>query len=289
MLLMARKGSASLLALLASVAVTSHLHSAKAAEDACLSAPVDGQKLRRADKLIEAHDRFTTCARKTCPARIVQECTRWLHEVDDILPSIVAAARDGRGADLLDVRLSVDDQPPADIGPRAIPLNPGPHKLVFHREGMPDIAEDVLLREGEKNREVTATFKAPEPPPPPPAPPPPPTPVIVRPVPVAVWVLGGVTVVGGAGFATFAALGVTERGRDCAAAGCTQSQKDSIETKFRIGDISLAVGAVALVTGTVLFLVRPKVEKPATLGYLGLSPEVLLERRGGVVVLGTRF
>jgi hypothetical protein len=154
------------------------------------------------------------------------------------------------------------------------------------------------VREGEKNREVTVVFKAPEPPPSPPPPPP----AFERPVPVAVWVLGGLTVVGGALFATFGALGVSERGSTCAPQGCTESQRDSIETKFRIGDISLAVGAAALVTGTVLFFTRAQVEKPAPLSaraladlrdavtrspraYLGVAPN----KGGGALVVGARF
>jgi hypothetical protein len=268
-------------ATLAAAAATSYVPTVHALDESCLTSPVEGQKLRRADKLIDAHARFSLCARRTCPARIVQECTRWLHEVDDITPSVVAVARDAQGADLLDVRLSIDGQPPAELSARAIVLDPGPHKLVFQRPGSPDIAQDVLLREGEKDRVITATFKGKEPPPPPPPPPPP---IIERPVPLVVWILGGVAVVGGATFATFGALGVSERGSDCAPAGCTQSQKDSIETKFHVGDISLGVGVIALVTGGVFFFTRPPVDKPG-LGYLVIRPTV----GGGVAAVGGSF
>jgi len=252
-------------------------------DDACLTSPVEGQKLRRVDKLLDAHERFTQCARRTCPARIVQECTRWLHEVDDLIPSIVPVARDAQGADLMDVQVSIDDQPAAEMSARAVQLDPGPHKLIFHRQGSPDIEQDVLLREGEKSRSIVATFK----PPPPPAPPPPPPPVIERPVPAVVWVLGGFAVLGGAGFATFGALGLSERSSDhCVPAGCTQSQKDSIETKLRIGDVSLAVGVVAVVTGGVFFLTRPKVERaPPASAFVDFQPAP----RGGVAVVGARF
>src|ERR1700733_14029764 len=84
-------------------------------DDPCLISPVEGQKLRRVDKLLDAHERFTQCARRACPARIVQECTRWLHEVDDLIPSIVPAARDAQGADLLDAQVSIDDQPAVEM------------------------------------------------------------------------------------------------------------------------------------------------------------------------------
>jgi hypothetical protein len=266
-------------ATLMAAAVTSYVPAIHALDDSCLTSPVEGQKLRRADKLIDAHARFSQCARRTCPARIVQECTRWLHEVDDITPSVVAAARDAQGADLLDARLSIDGQPPAELSARAVVLDPGPHKLVFSRPGSADIEQDVLLREGERDRVITATFKAKEPPPPPPPPP-----IVERPVPLVVWILGGAAVVGGVTFATFGALGVSERGSDCAAAGCTQSQKDSIETKFRVGDVSLGLGVIALATGGVFFFTRPTVEKPG-LGYLVMSPTL----GGGVAAVVGSF
>jgi hypothetical protein len=272
-------------AAVACLAMTPLMSSAAAPkpDDACLTSPVEGQKLRRVDKLLDAHERFAQCARRTCPARIVQECTRWLHEVDDIIPSIVPVARDAQGADLMDVQVSIDDQPASEMSARAVQLDPGPHKLVFHRQGSPDIQQDVLLREGEKGRSIVATFKPPAPPPAPPSPPP----VIERPVPVVVWVLGGFAVLGGAGFATFGALGLSERSSDhCVPAGCTQSQKDSIETKLRIGDVSLGVGVLAVVTGSVFFLTRPRVERGAApAAFVDLQPA----RGGGVAVVGARF
>jgi hypothetical protein len=68
--------------------------------DPCLTAPVDGQKLHKAGKLVEARDRFAVCARNTCPGEIVQDCTRWSREIDEALPSVVMAAQDPEGGDL---------------------------------------------------------------------------------------------------------------------------------------------------------------------------------------------
>jgi hypothetical protein len=252
--------------------------------DVCLTAPVDGQRARKAGELLEARERFTTCASRTCPARIVQECTRWLHEVDDALPSVVAIAKDGGGADLVDVKIQIDERPVEDISARAIPLDPGRHKIVFHRIGNADIAEDVLLHEGEKNRNIVATFK------PAPALLVASTPVLIstRPVPWLVWVMGGVAVAGAASFATFGALGVSQRSSDGCAAGCTQADKDSIETKFHIGDISLAIGVVALVTGTVVYFTRPTKVHPMESAGQPLF-DVHPVPGGGSMSLGARF
>jgi hypothetical protein len=279
---MPARGRASWVAMLAAAAATSYVPTLHALDDACLSAPVDGQKLRRADKLVDAHDKFALCAQRKCPARIVQECTRWLHEVDDITPSIVAAARDSQGGDLLDVRVSVDGQPMADMSARAMVLDPGPHKLVFRRVGSADIEQEVLLHEGEKNRAITATFKTKE------LPPPPPPPVLERPIPLVVWILGGVAAVGGVTFIALGAAGVSERGSDCSPAGCTQAQKSSIESKFYVGDASLGIGVIALVTGGVFFFTRPTLERPAA-AFLQVRPILGGGPGGGVVGLGGSF
>ena len=40
----------------------------------CFSAPVEGQKLRQAGKLLAARERFLACAQKECPKEIVGDC-----------------------------------------------------------------------------------------------------------------------------------------------------------------------------------------------------------------------
>ena len=127
--------------------------------DACLDAPVQGQKLQRSGKLMAARDKFALCAQKACPGEIVRDCTGWMQDVSKAIPSVVAAARDSSGADVLDATLSIDGGAAAPIGTRAVELDPGPHHLVFHRSGAPDFVRDVVLHEGEKDRQIVATFE----------------------------------------------------------------------------------------------------------------------------------
>ena len=231
--------------------------------DACLQAPVDGQKLQREGKLLRARERFAACARQTCPAEIVQDCTRWTRQVEDALPSIVVAARDGAGRDVLDVRVAIDREPAAPVSARAVDLDPGAHKLVFSREGSAPIEKEIFVREGEKNREVVATFAALVPAPPAPLSPTPEPLVVERPIPPAAWIVGGVGVLGVASFATFGILGLSDRSAHHCDVGCATSDKEAVDTKFRVADVSLAVGAIALGIATWLFLARPTVEHAA--------------------------
>ena len=238
--------------------------------DACLAAPVDGQKLQRAGKLLDARDRFAICAVDTCPREVVDSCVRWMHQVDDALPSVVVAARDGRGHDLLDVRVSIDGKPTADLGTQAVRLDPGPHTFVFVRSGSAAVDRQVVLRDGEKNREVLAAFGASadsagtmpqadaaqgE-----------------RPVPALVWVVGGLSAAGLVSFATFGALGVAERGADNCGTGCPLDQKSDVDSKYLVANISLGVGVVALAVATWLYLSRPAVEPRAPPSGVVLSP-----------------
>ncbi len=238
----------------------------------CLTAPVEGQKLQRDGKLIEARDRFATCSLHSCPAEVVEDCVRWTREVDDALPSVVTAARDAAGRDLPDVRVSVDGQPPVELSARAIRLDPGTHRFVFQRTGSADVEAAVIVREGEKNRQVVATFGAPasqrtaapdstSP---------------RRPVPMSAWLAGGVAAVAFVGFATFGTLGVMDRATNHCDTGCAGDQKSAVDTKFWIADAALGVGVVALAVAAWLYLSRPSVEpSPTSLrigpGFVGVG------------------
>jgi hypothetical protein len=231
-------------------------------EEECLKSPVDGQKLQRAGKLLDARERFRMCARSACPAEIVRDCTQWSRAVEDALPSVVMAARDRQGRDLIDVDVSIDGDASAAVGERAVSLDPGMHRFVFHRSGNPDIEQRVLLREGEKSRRIAATFGAETPMVVPPARARYTT--IARPVPAAAWIVGGVGVLSLVSFGTFALVGIAERADHGCAGGCSEEQSDSVNVKFRVADVSLGAGLVALGIATWIYLSRPSVTQRAT-------------------------
>jgi hypothetical protein len=264
--------------------------------DACFDAPVEGQKLQRAGKLTAARALFETCSRNTCPAEIVEDCTRWARGVDESLPSVVVAVRDARGRDVVDAFVSVDGAPAVPVSARAMDLDPGAHRFVFRRTSSETIERQVVLREGEKNRELAVAFAgadgaAAAPPsatsdPAGAAPPP------------AFWIAGGIGVAAMASFAAFGALGVGERSSDDCGNGCPASQKNSVDTKLRIADVSLGVGVVALGVATWVYLSRSHVEAqrtssvaPAREASSTRRPffEVNPARTGAVAVIGTRF
>jgi len=127
------------------------------ATNQCLTTPVEGQKLRKADKLLGARDKFGVCARDNCPREIVHDCTQWAREVEALIPSVVLAARDSSGRDLLDVRISIDGNPPADASPRAMELDPGVlrrmrDQLLLFYTGEARSASKVLADQDERSK-----------------------------------------------------------------------------------------------------------------------------------------
>src|SRR4051812_3792936 len=74
----------------------------------CVAASEKAQQLRSTGKLVDAREQLTVCGRAECPKLIQQDCTQWTSEVLAALPSVVPAAKDRKGRDIVDVRLTVD-------------------------------------------------------------------------------------------------------------------------------------------------------------------------------------
>jgi tetratricopeptide (TPR) repeat protein len=96
---------------------------------------------------------------------------------------------------------------------------------------------------------------------PPPAQPAEPAPRMERPIPTAVYVLGGIGAAGLATFGTMAILGRSEQSEleGSCSPKCSPEQVRPMKTKFLIADIGLAVFAVSLGSAGYLVLTRPSV------------------------------
>jgi hypothetical protein len=225
---------------------------AQAASNACFDAAVAGQKLRNAGKLLAANEQFLACVRPSCPDEVARDCSRWLEELANVTPTLVFAARDASGHDLTDVQTFVDEGAPRSVSDgRPIPLDPGPHRVRFVRAGQAEVVQDIVVRAGEKNRVVLAQF----------APPTATRPGAASPdgtVPVGTWVAGAAGVAALGVFAYFGIRGVSDfQSYDCGGGGCSAPEKSNVTTEFRVADVALGVGIVALGIATVLYLTRP--------------------------------
>lgn len=247
--------------------------SAKEVKEACVSAYERAQDLRRTGKLVEAREALITCSQAACPSAATVDCTRWLGEVEQSLPSVVVSAHDARGHEVTDLRVLVDGSPlPAAPSGLATPIDPGVHTFRYESSLGPAIEERVTIREGEKNRAVSVTLGPAPSPAAANAPSPSPG---ARPVPALAWVLGGVGV---AGFAVLAGFGASSLGdesalRDTCAPRCAEADVHAIRVKHTIADIGLGVGLASLGVATWIFVTRPVVPdaKPSASTTLQLA------------------
>jgi hypothetical protein len=228
---------------------------------ACFAAAVDGQKLRNGGKLRAARAQLIMCSKRTCPGEVSGDCIRWLAEVEQSMPTVVFAANDEAGADLLDVRVDVDGALAGTAGDgRPVDVDPGTHEAIFTRPDGTTQKETFVARAGEKNRTVVARFvQAPTPPPPPPPPPSPaPAEEPRRSIPTATWALGGVGVVALGVFGAVGAVGVSQRSRLGCDVGCSASDKSSVDSKFLVADVALGIGVVAIAAAVAIYLIDPR-------------------------------
>jgi hypothetical protein len=255
-------------ATLASVASVAALPRTAHADDKqiCVAASEKGQQLRSAGKLVDAREQFNLCGRTECPKLIQQDCTQWMSEVLASLPSVVPGARDRRGRDVVDARLTIDGKLATEtLDGKPIVVDPGVHSFVFEAKGSgagPAVKEQLVIKPGEKNRLVSVTIATGDD-------------VVAVPgadhgigerpgeatrssPPVAAYVVGGLGVValGVAGVMGLLANSDAHDLRSTCAPSCKQSDVDAIQTRYTIGGVTAGVGGALLITGIVLFIVH---------------------------------
>lgn len=243
---------------------------ARAADKAaCLDAASKGQSLRDQNKLVEARDKFRTCAEQGCPAMVVQDCSNWLSEIETNVPTVVFTAKDSGGNDIVDVGVSIDGTPLiARLDGHAVAMNPGSHVFHFQRADGTTTDKQVLVTEGKKNQEVLAVLgTAPVPSPSIPA-----APQGVAPAPDVTsstrspsslptigWVLGSLGIVGLGVGSAFGIVSINDKnGAHCDANNfCDPGALSSGRSAALGSDIGFIAGGVFLAGGITLVLLAP--------------------------------
>jgi hypothetical protein len=129
-------------------------------KELCLAAADQGQSLRDDGKYSVAREQFLTCSRPVCPKLVHDQCTDWLRQLDESMPTVVFGVKDERGNDLSAVRVLADGKLAAsNLDGKPVSIDPGPHDIRFERDNpTQSVSVHVVLRTGEKNRDVTAAF-----------------------------------------------------------------------------------------------------------------------------------
>jgi hypothetical protein len=236
-------------------------------KNACLLAHEHAQLARKASRFSEARKQLRACEAETCPALVRTDCVTWLGDLEKIYPAIVFdASVDGTQA--LGARVSLDGEWIADgIDGRSVPIDPGRHVVRIEVPGFPPNEQIVVVPEGEhrivsasfthersntpeqsKLSDRGAAFSA------------------SRPVPLSVWVAGGLAVAAAASATVFGALALSEKNRLSASCApfCNSDELASLHRDMLAADVSLGAIAVSTLAAAVLFITRSSIDyRPA--------------------------
>jgi hypothetical protein len=283
---MASASSASL-ASSALVALAIVLGTSSARADAtCISAYEQTQTLRKDGKPVAAKAQAAVCAQTSCPALLTKDCSKWLAELEAVIPSVILDPRSAAGGLRADVRVKLDGVALAEkIDGKPLVVEPGAHTFVFEADGAAPAERTITLHEGDKNKKITVTLApAAEPR------------SDERPIPTGVWIFGGVSVVALAASAVFAidALGKKSDLDQCKPR-CAPDDVDSMSARFTMADVALGAGVMAGAAALYLFFTRPTAEANPANGAARTSaggvaaPFATPLPGGGAVGFTTRF
>jgi hypothetical protein len=247
-------------------------------KQACGAAYEQTQSQRKAGKLAAARQQAALCTRDACAEFIRADCARWLGEMEASQPTVVFEVRDTAGKETSAVRVDLDGKPwVAALDGQARPIDPGQHTLHYALGSGESVDDSVQIREGEKNRRLTATFQkggaaqAAAPP-------------DDGQRSVAPWVIGGVgvaaLVVGGVLAGLVAKdRSTTEDPTQCnqTTLKCTASGLSAANQGKLLGSVSTAMfvaGGAAVGAGVVWLVVRGPAKSAAPIASLGMGAVV---------------
>jgi hypothetical protein len=145
-----RAARASLLIAMAVAPVTAH---ADVTKGQCVDANSNGQSLRLDGKLAAARHELQLCSDAACPAVVRTDCAQRMDELERAQPTIVFDVKDGSGADLIAVNVTVDAHPLAEkLDGTAMRVDPGEHTFTFTVPGQEPVSRSFVVKEGEKGR-----------------------------------------------------------------------------------------------------------------------------------------
>jgi len=240
------------LAAMAGIVIAGVTSAGSARADAtCIAAYEQAQTLRKDGKPAAAKAQAAICAKESCPSLLSKDCTKWLAELEPLVPSVILDPRAPSGGVRADVRVKLDGAALAEkIDGKPMVVEVGSHTFVFEAEGAVPVERVVTVREAEKNKKVTVTMA-----------PPATATVLERPIPIGVWIFGALSVValGTAGIFALDGLG-KKSDLDACKPRCSADDVDAMSTQFTFADVALGAGVMAGAAAAYLFFTRPAVE-----------------------------
>jgi hypothetical protein len=272
---------------------------ARADDGAACGDAFDQSQVRRSDgKLLEARTLFRVCSSPTCSRTQQKLCSEWLGDMEARVPSFVLSAKDGSGADIVDVSVTMDGvQVATKLDGRELEVDPGPHSFVFQRADGSKAETTAVAVERGKGKVVAVTLGQPAAPALPPSALPVPAYASTPPGPTrgassswktAGWVLGGAGVVG-VGVGTilgFVAISDNNAAQCNASHQCLAGPLSNARGAALGSDIGFIGGAVLLAGGAALVLFGPNGTAERAVSTVAIAP-VVGPGGGGLAVAGS--
>jgi hypothetical protein len=276
----------------------------------CINAHAAGQRELKSGRFKAATELFTSCATSpSCPDAIRVECVEFRQAVEKSIPTVVFSVIDERGNDVPNVRVyAAKELIAARLDGRAVALDPGKYELRFVLADGAVINNEVVVREGEKNRVITV-HTGPQDGTLGPLAPPSNTlstraavPVAEltsspdasqRRLPIAFWVSAGVGTVALGSWSTFALLGHHRQTElnECSPHCETSRHSDfnAMRRDYLIADLSLgvAVASAGLAAWFYFSGATPAVSEGGTRSPVSFSVQPTFSARGANLVLTT--
>ncbi|MGC4093339.1 MAG: hypothetical protein QM756_36695 [Polyangiaceae bacterium] len=232
----------------------------------CIDDHANGQVIRGQGGLLQARGLFLSCAAKTCPQVIRDDCTRFATEVEATLPSVIVVAQNAAGQDSSAAQVRVDESTEAvPVDGRAIFVNPGSHVFKVSGPNQAQGSVTLVIHEAEKYRRVVVRLEG----------------GAAAPAPAAkagpgvsplVYVFGGLGLLAAGSFTYFAFDGrQRESDLDKCAPSCARDDVDAMRRSYLIGDVSLGVAVASLGAGAYFLLRSPSSAQSSTSSALSLS------------------
>jgi len=266
---------------------------------ACLANHEQAQVKRIEKKLVAARNAARACAVTACPAAVRSDCTEWVAELSNLIPTLLLVAESASG-ELENVRVTLDGVLFTEkLDGTALEIEPGPHFLHFEYKNEAPIDRRVDVPEGEKSLMVRVRFAGealPAQPVAPLAPLPPRTEPVPhepgpRPIPLLTYIFGGLAVVSAGTSAVIAAGAFSERSAatDECAPNCEAERVDAIHKRFVFADVAGGVALASAGLATYFYFTRPEVQKERGNGKLTPFLGVAKRSSGLELSAGGRF
>lgn len=119
----------------------------------CLTASDASLASANDHKLRAERAALLVCAKASCPADIRKECLRRVDEVNVAIPTVIFEVKDMAHRDLSAVRVSMDGEMLAErLDGMELAVDPGDHRFTFEMTGYRAVQQQLVIRQGEKNR-----------------------------------------------------------------------------------------------------------------------------------------